>query len=85
MSVVTFGNSVITHPQTHHLILKSAAIHRTEFALHSSAGRLARKQPTAREETMTKDEIKRMDEQGLAAWDKHDANAFVGMFADKFT
>ena len=34
---------------------------------------------------MTKDEIKRMDEQALAAWDKHDANAFVGMFADNFT
>lgn len=34
---------------------------------------------------MTKDEIKQMDEQGLAAWDKHDANAFVGMFADNFT
>lgn len=34
---------------------------------------------------MTKDEIKQIDDQSLAAWDKHDANAFVGLFADKFT
>ena len=34
---------------------------------------------------MTKEEIKRIDDQGFAAWDKHDANAFVSLFADNFT
>lgn len=33
---------------------------------------------------MTKDELKRMDDQGLAAWDNHDSEAFVSMFADDF-
>jgi predicted ester cyclase len=33
---------------------------------------------------MTKDEIKRIDAQGLAAWDKHDADAFVSLFANNF-
>lgn len=33
---------------------------------------------------MTKDEIKRIDERGLAAWDNHDAAAFMDLFADKF-
>lgn len=33
---------------------------------------------------MTKDELKRIDDQGLAAWDKHDGDAFVNMLADDF-
>ena len=34
---------------------------------------------------MTKDEIKRIDDAGIAAWDKHDVEAFVGQLADRFT
>jgi steroid delta-isomerase-like uncharacterized protein len=33
---------------------------------------------------MTKDELKRIDDQGLAAWDKHDGAAFVSLLADDF-
>jgi len=33
---------------------------------------------------MTKDELKRIDDQGLAAWDKHDAEAFASLLADDF-
>ena len=34
---------------------------------------------------MTKDEIKRIDDAGIAAWDKHDAEAFVSQLAERFT
>jgi steroid delta-isomerase-like uncharacterized protein len=33
---------------------------------------------------MTRDEIVRLDDQGMAAWDKHDADAWANMFADSF-
>ena len=33
---------------------------------------------------MTKDELKRIDDQGLAAWDEHDGAAFVNLLADDF-
>lgn len=31
---------------------------------------------------MSRDEVKRINEQGLKAWDSHDANAFAAIFAD---
>jgi steroid delta-isomerase-like uncharacterized protein len=33
---------------------------------------------------MSKKELERIDDQGMAAWDAHDANAFVSLFADDF-
>ena len=33
---------------------------------------------------MTNDELKRIDDQGLAAWDKHDTEGFVSLLADDF-
>lgn len=34
--------------------------------------------------SMSKEEIERLDEKSLAAWDSHDADAFVEIFADEF-
>ncbi|MCX2749639.1 ester cyclase [Arthrobacter sp. MI7-26] len=31
------------------------------------------------------EEVRQLDEQGLAAWDQHKADDFAGMFADDFT
>src|SRR5439155_26379880 len=36
------------------------------------------------ESAMSREEIERLDRQGLAAWDSHDPDAFVSMFADDF-
>jgi len=33
---------------------------------------------------MTRDEIVALDDRGMAAWDTHDTDAFVGLFADDF-
>lgn len=33
---------------------------------------------------MNRQELERMDEQGMAAWDNHDVEAWVNMFADDF-
>jgi hypothetical protein len=33
---------------------------------------------------MSKEEVQRIDDQGMAAWDKHDPDAFVSLFADSF-
>lgn len=33
---------------------------------------------------MTREEIERLDDRGIAAWDGHDADAFVDLFADTF-
>jgi steroid delta-isomerase-like uncharacterized protein len=33
---------------------------------------------------MSREEIERLDEQSLAAWDSHDSDAFVSMLADDF-
>jgi len=33
---------------------------------------------------MTRDEIVALDDRGMAAWDSHDTDAFVGLFADDF-
>jgi predicted ester cyclase len=33
---------------------------------------------------MSREEIERLDDQGMAAWDGHDAEAFANLFADKF-
>jgi len=33
---------------------------------------------------VSREEIERLDEQSLAAWDSHDADAFVAMLADDF-
>ena len=33
---------------------------------------------------MSKEEIERLDEQHLSTWDSHDADAFMGMFAEDF-
>jgi steroid delta-isomerase-like uncharacterized protein len=33
---------------------------------------------------MSKQEVERLDEQGMSAWDGHDADAFVAIFADEF-
>jgi steroid delta-isomerase-like uncharacterized protein len=33
---------------------------------------------------MSREEIERLDDQGMAAWDAHDANAFADLFADRF-
>jgi len=33
---------------------------------------------------MNKDDLERLDDQGMSAWDSHDANAFVAIFADEF-
>ena len=33
---------------------------------------------------MTREEIEQLDDQGIAAWDNHDAEAFVSMLADDF-
>lgn len=34
---------------------------------------------------MTKEEIARMDDLGMSAWDEHDPEKFLGLFADDFT
>jgi steroid delta-isomerase-like uncharacterized protein len=34
---------------------------------------------------MTREEIERLDDAGMDAWDKHDPDAFMSLFADKFT
>jgi hypothetical protein len=33
---------------------------------------------------MGKEEIERIDDMGMAAWDKHDAEGFADMFASQF-
>lgn len=33
---------------------------------------------------MSREELERLDDQGMAAWDAHDADAWVSMFADDF-
>ncbi|WP_175637424.1 ester cyclase [Sinomonas mesophila] len=33
---------------------------------------------------MTVEDVRRLDEDGVAAWDSHDPDRFVGMFADGF-
>ena len=33
---------------------------------------------------MSGEEIERLDDQGMAAWDGHDAEGFANLFADKF-
>jgi predicted ester cyclase len=33
---------------------------------------------------MSKEELERLDDQGMSAWDAHDAEAFIGLFADDF-
>jgi hypothetical protein len=33
---------------------------------------------------MSREEIERLDDQGMAAWDAHDANAFADLFANRF-
>jgi len=33
---------------------------------------------------MSKKDLEKLDDQGLAAWDAHDADAFVNLFAEKF-
>jgi steroid delta-isomerase-like uncharacterized protein len=33
---------------------------------------------------MSKEELERLDDRGMAAWDSHDAEAWVGLFADDF-
>jgi ketosteroid isomerase-like protein len=33
---------------------------------------------------MSREEIERLDDQGMAAWDGHDAQAFADLFADEF-
>ena len=33
---------------------------------------------------MSREEIERLDDQGMAAWDGHDAQGFADLFADKF-
>lgn len=34
---------------------------------------------------MSKQDLERLDDQGMSAWDSHDADAFVSLFADDFT
>jgi steroid delta-isomerase-like uncharacterized protein len=34
---------------------------------------------------MAREDLERLDDQGMAAWNNHDAEAFVGLFADDFT
>ena len=31
---------------------------------------------------MSREEIERLDDEGMAAWDRHDADAFASLFAD---
>ncbi|MDB5562269.1 MAG: hypothetical protein JWN11_1687 [Hyphomicrobiales bacterium] len=33
---------------------------------------------------MTKDEVKQLDDKGIAAWDQHDSDAFLSLLADDF-
>ena len=33
---------------------------------------------------MSKEELERLDDQGLATWDNHDTDGWVNMFADDF-
>jgi predicted ester cyclase len=33
---------------------------------------------------MSKEDVERIDDQGMAAWDSHDAQGFVNIFADDF-
>jgi steroid delta-isomerase-like uncharacterized protein len=33
---------------------------------------------------MTRQELERLDDRGMAAWSDHDADAWVGLFADEF-
>lgn len=39
---------------------------------------------TAKGATMTKEELERLDDRGLKAWNDHDIDAFVGLLADNF-
>ena len=34
--------------------------------------------------SMSKEELERLDDQGIAAWNAHDADAFLALFADDF-
>lgn len=34
---------------------------------------------------MSKEELERLDDQGMSAWDSHDPDAWAAMFADDFT
>lgn len=34
---------------------------------------------------MTREELERIDDEGMAAWDRHDPDAFVGLFGEDFT
>ncbi len=34
---------------------------------------------------MTREDLERLDDAGMSAWDAHDAEAFVNLFADDFT
>lgn len=33
---------------------------------------------------MSREDLERLDDQGMSAWDDHDAEAFVSLFADEF-
>lgn len=37
-----------------------------------------------KERAYVQGEIERLDDQGMAAWDGHDAEGFANLFADKF-
>jgi predicted ester cyclase len=34
--------------------------------------------------SMSREELERLDDQGIAAWNAHDADGFLGLFADEF-
>jgi steroid delta-isomerase-like uncharacterized protein len=34
--------------------------------------------------SMSREELERLDDQGIAAWNAHDADAFLGLLADEF-
>jgi steroid delta-isomerase-like uncharacterized protein len=41
--------------------------------------------PTKRRRRMSREELEQLDDQGIAAWDQGDAEAFVSLLADDFT
>jgi steroid delta-isomerase-like uncharacterized protein len=53
-------------------------------AFDGKARRRERKGPEGRGGDMSREDLERLDDQGMAAWDSHDADAFVGLFADDF-
>src|SRR2546428_610659 len=57
---------------------------RPGFDAPHGGSRLSNRHRMGRSVAMSREEIERLDDRGMAAWDAHDAEAFVDLFADRF-